>query len=144
MRLPLIIEALVAVLLVLTILYCMRLNRSIKRFKGQERAMKATIAELVTATNTAERAIAGLKTTVREADATLGERLRAAENFSTEIGRQITGGQGILDRITQIAAVRPGGTPAREEKRIPDTQKIMAQAQAFAERARSRAQGRAA
>ena len=142
MNLPLIIEGLVAILLVFTILYCTRLNKTIKQFKGQERAMKATVAELITATETAERAIAGLKITVREADATLGERLRAAENFSSEIGRQITGGQGILDRLTQIASLNPSAP--REEKRGSDTQKIKAAAQAFAERARSRVHGRAA
>ena len=44
--------------------------------------MQQTIAELITATEIAERAIAGLKATVREADETLGERLKAAERFS--------------------------------------------------------------
>lgn len=148
MSLPLIIEALVAVLLLCTILYCVRLNKSIKQLKGHERMMKTTIAELLTATGTAERAIAGLKTTVREADQTLGERLRAAEKFSTELARQITGGDAILKRITQIAALQPGAVPApvREVRPVaPDTERIKAQAQAFAERARSRrVQGRAA
>ncbi len=142
MSAPFIIEALVATLLVLTILYCMRLNKSIQQFKGQERAMKETIGELVTATETAHRAIAGLKATVREADGTLGEKLRAAEKFSTELEQQVEGAQGILDRLTKIASLRPAG--AREEKRAPDTEKIKAQAQAFVARARSRVQGRAA
>jgi Domain of unknown function (DUF6468) len=142
MSVPLIIEALVALLLVLTIVYCVRLNRSIQQFKGQDRAMKATIAELVTATETAHRAIAGLKATVRDADATLGERLRGAETFSAEIKDQIEGGQDVLGRLAQIAALKP--IAARNEKRVPDTQKIKAQAQAFVERARTRAQGRAA
>lgn len=142
MSAPFIIEALVATLLVLTILYCVRLNKSIQQFKGQDRAMKETIGELVTATETAHRAIAGLKATVREADATLGERLRKAETFSTELKQQVDGAQGILDRLTKIASLKPAAT--REEKRTPDTEKIKAQAQAFVARARSRVQGRAA
>jgi len=142
MSAPFIIEALVATLLVLTILYCMRLNKSIQQFKGQERAMKETIGELVTATETAHRAIAGLKATVREADGTLGERLRSAEAFSGSLERQVEGAQAILDRLTKIAALKPAGM--REEKRTPDTEKLKAQAQAFVARARSRVQGRAA
>ena len=79
--LPLTIESLVAILLLLTILYCIRLNEQLKRLKADGTSMQQTIAELVTATETAERAIAGLKATVREADETLGERLRSAEKF---------------------------------------------------------------
>ena len=65
----LMIESLVAVLLLLTILLLRRgSTRSCKRLKADERSLKATIAELITATEIAERAIAGLKATVREAE----------------------------------------------------------------------------
>jgi len=145
---PLMIEALVAVLLVFTILYCMRLNRSIVQFKSQERTMKATIAELVTATETAHRAIAGLRATVRESDDTLGERLRVAEKFSAELKTQVAGAETLLKRFTQLASLQPNAVvkqPVQEPRPVmPDTQKIMQKAQAFAERARSRVRGRAA
>jgi hypothetical protein len=39
------------------------------------------IAELVAATEKAERSIGGLKLTVQESDQTLGERLRSAERL---------------------------------------------------------------
>ena len=83
--LPLTIESLVAILLLLTILYCIRLNEQLKRLKADGTSMQQTIAELITATESAERAIAGLKATVREADETLGERLKAAERYSVEM-----------------------------------------------------------
>ena len=114
--LPLTIESLVAILLLLTILYCVRLNGQLKRLKADEGAMQATIAELVTATETAERAIAGLKATVREADETLGERLRAAEQFSAEIVRNTEAGAEVLSRLAQIAGARPGCAPARRRR----------------------------
>jgi hypothetical protein len=149
MSLPMMIESLVAILLLFTILYCVRLNASIKRLKGQERTLKATIAELITATENAERAIAGLKTTVHEAEQTLGVRLVAAEKFSTDIAQQLEGGEAVLKRLTQIAALRPiaagAASPATDPKpAAPDTKKIMAAAKAFAERARARARERAA
>ena len=48
--LPLTIESLVAILLLLTILYCIRLNEQLKRLKADGTSMQQTIAELITAT----------------------------------------------------------------------------------------------
>ena len=45
-----VIESLVAVLLLLTIGYCMLLNTRLKRLKADEHSLKATIGELITAT----------------------------------------------------------------------------------------------
>jgi hypothetical protein len=142
---PFIIESIVAVLLLLTILYCVRLNRGIVQLKGNEKTLKTTIAELIKATETAERAIAGLKITVQGADQTLGERLRSAEKFSADIARQIESAEAVLARVTQIAAINSGATGAQAQKPVlPDTKAIMAKAKAFAERTRSRAQDVAA
>lgn len=149
MSLPIMIESLVAILLLCTILYCVRLNASIKHLKGQERTLRTTIGELITATENAERAIAGLKTTVREAEQTLGVRLVAAEKFSAELAQRLEGGEAVLKRLTQIAALHPTGPgtahPSLEAKpSAPDTKQIMAAAKAFAERAHARARERAA
>ena len=45
-----VIEILVAFLLVLTIAYCMSLNRRLKLLRSDEHSLRATISELVTAT----------------------------------------------------------------------------------------------
>ncbi len=137
----LIIESLVAVLLLLTIAYCILLNRRLGRFRADEQSLKATISELITATEIAERAIAGLKVTVRECDDNLGERLRTAERFSADIARQLGAGEEILNRLTKIvAATRPDSSSSA----TPDAKAVLAAAQTFAERARSRINGRAA
>ena len=47
--LGIVIESLVAVLLMLTIGYCMLLNKRLKRLKADEHSLKATIAELIKA-----------------------------------------------------------------------------------------------
>ena len=73
-----VIESLVAVLLLLTIGYCMLLNSRLKRLKADEHSLKATIGELITATEIAERAIGGLKHTVRDVNEHLGDQLTAA------------------------------------------------------------------
>ena len=150
----LIIESLVAILLVLTIFYCTVLNKRLTRLKADEQALKATISELITATEIAERAIAGLKLTVRDCDQNLGERLRTAERFSADMERQLMAGEEVLHRLVRIVgATRPepaAPPPPAETAAAPpapaalDPQSMVAAAQAFAERARSRLAGRAA
>jgi hypothetical protein len=146
---PLTIESLVALLLLVTILYCVRLNAQLKRLRADETVMRTTIAELTIASESAERAILGLKQTVREADDTLGERLRTAERFCAEIARHTEAGNELINRLMQVSSVRAalkgeGPLPAGEPKPAPDPKAIVAAAQAFTERARARVKDRAA
>jgi Domain of unknown function (DUF6468) len=141
----LVIESLVAILLVLTIGYCIVLNSRLKMLKADEQALKATISELITATEIAERAIAGLKLTVRDCDLSLGERLRDAEHVSGEIAYQLDEGKAVLGRLTRIVqAARPQGATPPVAAIGPDVQAIAEAAQAFAARARLRPPGVAA
>ena len=78
------IESMVSVLLLMTILYCIRLNRQIRLLKADEQSLRATIGELITATEIAERAIGGLKTTMRDGEQILGERIKRTEALSDE------------------------------------------------------------
>jgi hypothetical protein len=133
------IESLVAVLLLLTIAYCVILNNRLKRLKADEQSLKATIAELITATEIAERAVAGLKTTAQECDATLGERLRVADRCCAELNQQIIAGDVVLKRLSRIvAAARPTEGSSEPLAAAPDPKAVAAAAQAFAERARTR------
>src|SRR2546427_6262218 len=93
------IESLVAILLLLTIGYSIVLNKRLKRLRADELTLKATISELITATEIAERAIGGLKLTVRDCDQGLGERMRTAERFSAAITRPIEAREEILSRV---------------------------------------------
>jgi hypothetical protein len=136
-----IIECLVAILLMLTIGYCMLLNRRLKLLKADEQSLRATISELITATEIAERAIGGLKATVRECDIGLGERLVRAERLMTDLDMTVTAGKDVLGRLSQIVAA---GRP--HEPIVPrhDAQAVAAAAQAFADRLRSKVHGLAA
>ena len=137
--LGLMIESLVAVLLLLTIGFCLVLNGRLKKLKADEQALKATISELITATEIAERAIAGLKMTVRDCDQNLGERLRVGESLVRELGDQLDGGRRILAHLAQItlAARAPQEPPAPQ---LSDAQATAQAASAFAARARQRLQ----
>jgi len=140
----LIIESLVAVLLLLTISFCMMLNRRLKKLKADEHALKATISELITATEIAERAIAGLKLTVRDCDQTLGDQLAAGEQLARELSRQIDSSKDVLSRLAQITiAARPAPQPVPMPAATlidapPDPRATAVAASAFAARARQR------
>jgi hypothetical protein len=138
-----IIESLVAVLLMLTVGYCMLLNRRLKLLKADEHSLRATISELVTATEIAERAIAGLKVTVHECDLGLGERLTRAETMTNEFDRRLSAGKDVLHRLSQIVVA---GRPPHEQVAPPpnEAESVAVAARAFAERLRTKVHGLAA
>ena len=151
------IESLVAILLLMTILYCARLNKQIGLLKADENSMKASVAELIMATEKAERAIGGLKLTASEADGTLGVRLRDAEKYCAAMSNHLRAGEDLLSRLRKIAyankllsnadgsaAPAECETDAELETPMHDAKTVAAAAQAFAERTRSRVHGRAA
>ena len=102
------VEGLVAVLLVLTIGYCILLDRRLQRLRADEANLRATISELLTATEIAERAILGLKETASDCDKSLAQRLREAEFFSREIEKEIGEGEKLLNRIIRITQAARG------------------------------------
>lgn len=156
--LGIIIESLVAVLLVLTIAYCMLLNTRLKRLKADEQSLKAVIAELITATEIAERAIGGLKIAVRDVNENLGNQLTAANELSGQLKKQLVEGDSVVRRLSRIAtAARPASPEAVEvepapapviepitvptvpvfEPRVSGARAVAAAAQAFSERRRA-------
>jgi Domain of unknown function (DUF6468) len=132
------IETLVAVLLLLTIGYCMLLNTRLKRLKADEHSLKATIAELITATEIAERAIGGLKHTVRDVNENLGNQLTAAGELSLQLKKQLAEGDNVVRRLSRIAiAARPASEPEPVAPTVSPAKAVAAAAQAFSDRRRS-------
>jgi chromosome segregation ATPase len=139
-----VIESLVAVLLMVTIGYCMLLNKRLKRLKADEHSLKATIAELITATEIAERAIGGLKHTVRDVNENLGNQLTSAAQMSQQLKKQLAEGDNIFRRLSRIAtAARPAAElepepePERAVPKVSAAKAVAAAAQAFSDRRRA-------
>src|SRR5215468_9057770 len=140
------IETLVAVLLMLTIGYCMLLNKRLTRLKADEHSLKAVIAELITATEIAERAIGGLKLAVRDVNENLGAQLDQANQMSDHLKKQLAESDYVVRRLSKIAiAARPQSAAAATPTAEPDVdpapvspaKAIAAAAQAFSERKRA-------
>ena len=135
------IESLVAILLMLTIGYCMLLNTRLKRLKADEHSLKATIGELITATEIAERAIGGLKHTVRDVNENLNTQLTSAGQMSLQLKKQLQESDNVLRRLSRIAAAaRPSSEPESEPAAVPKmsaAKAVAAAAQAFSDRRRT-------
>jgi len=134
------IESLVAVLLLLTIGYCILLNKRLQRLKADEHSLKAVIGELITATEIAERAIGGLKHTVRDVNENLGSQLAAANQISEHLKHQLAEGDGVIRRLSKIVlAARPAAeaqdlaAPAAAP-RTSSARAVAEAAQAFSDR----------
>lgn len=80
-----IIEILLIALLVLTVGYCMVLNRRLSRLRASQDELRQIITDLNAATQTAETAIRGLKMTTDEADARLSDKLHKAQLLAREL-----------------------------------------------------------
>ncbi|CAN5356059.1 DUF6468 domain-containing protein [soil metagenome] len=137
--LGMVIESLVAVLLMLTIGYCMVLNSRLKRLKADEQSLKATIGELITVTEIAERAIGGLKHTVRDVNENLGSQIASATALSEQLKMQLAEGDGVMRRLSRIAAAARPLAAAEAEAGVAQMSAAKANAaaaQAFADRRR--------
>lgn len=138
MSFGLMIEILVAVLLMLTIGYCYQLNQRLARLRADEQALKGTIAELVTATEIAERAVSELKRAAHENDATLGERVRAAERLCSELDQQVAAGDIVLTRLSRVVVAARSLHDVPSAATSPDPKAVAAAARSFSDRLRDR------
>ena len=127
MAFGMIVETMVAILLAVTIGYCVVLNERLKRLHSDRDELRQMVADLVSATTLADAAIKELKSTAVEADLTLTARLEEAERFGVELAYHVNAGQSVLERtdrlnsikITSAAVGRPSGTI------VADIQKAM-------------------
>ena len=140
----LVIESLVAVLLLVTICYCILLNKRLQRLKADEHSLKATIGELITATEIAERAIGGLKHTVRDVNENLGSQITAATQMSAHLKLHLAEGDAVIRRVSKIAFAARSPSEQREEappapapKSSSSARAVAEAAQAFSERRRA-------
>jgi hypothetical protein len=99
------IESAVAVLMALTLGYCVILNRRLARLHADREALKLMVGDLIAATTLANQAIKELKSTAVEADITLSSRLEEAERFGIELANHVNAGAAMMQRIVRLTNV---------------------------------------
>ena len=122
----------------LSIVYCVALNKRLQRLKADEQTLKATISELITATEIAEREVNELKHAAQQNDATLGERVRAAERCCVELDRQVSAGDVVLTRLSRVVVAARSLQDVPSAATAPDPKAVAAAARSFADRLRDR------
>jgi hypothetical protein len=104
MSLGLIVEGAVALLLAVTIGYCMILDRRLKRLHADRDTMQKMVTDLVQATALANAAVNELKTAALESDARLSERITEATALNTRLAGDVATGMQLIEKIARITA----------------------------------------
>jgi len=86
------LEIFVALLLAVTVGYCISLNRKLSRLRSHQDELREVIGQLESATLNAEQAIRGLKVTADEADRKLTGNLDKAKRLSDELAVLVRAG----------------------------------------------------
>ena len=115
--LGMVVEASVAVLLAVTIGYCVILNARLKRLHADRDTLQKMVGDLVQATALANAAVMELKTAALEADTKLVARLEEAAKFEGTLTQSVATGSQLIEKIARITAaartqMQPEAAPA--------------------------------
>jgi hypothetical protein len=125
-NLGMVVEMSVAILLAVTIGYCVLLNARLKRLHADRESLKKMVVDLVQATALANAAVMELKTAALEADTKLNERLEEAARFEQALGENVSSGAQLIEKIARItAAARSQPLPDAPEQAKPESRPQM-------------------
>ncbi len=121
------IEMLVAVLLAVTIGYCVLVNRKLVQLRSDQSELKKIVRDLHAATGQAEHAIAGLRQSAQTAEHSLGGQLEMVRSLDEQLAGSIGQGEVLLSKLsTMIRAYQsrasvasraaPSGQPIRQSE----------------------------
>jgi hypothetical protein len=122
LSLGLLVETSVAILLAVTIGYCVLLNHRLKQMHADREQMAKMVSDLVQATGLANSAIRELKSAAIDTDMQLAERLAEAEKFGADLAVHISSGGQLMDKIGRITA---------SAKAVPEAEPAVATANKF-------------
>ena len=114
------IEALVAVLLAVTIGYCVLVNRKLIQLRSDQSELKVIVRDLNAVTGQAEHAIAGLRESAHLADQTLGQQIERVRSLDEQLRANIGKGESLLVKFAAMPrapqAQSPASLAAREQR----------------------------
>ena len=119
--LGMVVEGAVAVLLAVTIGYCVILNARLKRLHADRETLQKMVGDLVQATALANAAVMELKTTALDADNQLNARLEEAAKFEQALTQSVATGSHLIEKIARITAaaraqMQPDAAPVATAK----------------------------
>ena len=130
------VEAMVAVLLVVTIGYCILLNRKLNRLHADRSELAKLVADLMTATSLANDALRELRAVAGETDGKLTAHIARAESLNADFEAHIDAGRSVMDKIAKITSAAKREQAFEESASEP--RKLQSALQALAMRPRIR------
>lgn len=122
------IEALVAVLLAVTIGYCVLVNRKLVQLRSGQSELKAIVRDLHAATGQAQQAIAGLQHSARTAEESLGMQIERVRNLDGQLSANISKGEVLLTKFAAMPQMRQlcgqSGSNARTQGQMNRQSKV--------------------
>jgi len=138
MTFGLLVEGSVAILLAVTIGYCIILNARLKRLHGDRDELRQMVGDLVQATNLANGAIKELKNAAVEADEALSARMEEAERFGIQLASHINAGQSLMERIAKFTSAARHSKSLEPEPRVEEPSLVKSALQQLATHERMR------
>ena len=96
------IELLVAMLLAVTIAYCVLVNRKLVQLRSDQSELKAIVRELHSATNQAEQAIAGLRLGAQNADQSLAQQIERVRDLDEQLRSNMGKGEALVLKLSAV------------------------------------------
>lgn len=97
-----IFEAIVAILLVVTISYCFIVNRKLESLRSDKSDLRAIIRDLYGATGHAEQAFGTLRNTTDSVEHTLGEQIARAQKVEKSLSADLQRAEALLSKLSVI------------------------------------------
>ena len=143
--LGLIVESLVAILLFVTIGYCVVLNRKLRHIRSDQNGLRDIISDLKETTATAEGAISGLSFVVVDAEQKLAKQIAAAQKISADLEARTRDGARVVAKLGAISRAANAPRAKSQEPQEPQAaerqpgaaQNTIRQLRAIQDRARS-------
>jgi septal ring factor EnvC (AmiA/AmiB activator) len=110
-----VVEGLVAVLLMVTIGYCVLVNRKLEQLRSDQSELRQIIRELNAATGQAETAITVLRQSAQSAETTLRATADEADNLAACLADEMAKAETLMSKLTMLTracAQRPAPAPA--------------------------------
>jgi hypothetical protein len=99
----LILDALVLVMLAVTVFYAGRLSLHLKNFRDSRKSLEGLLERLSENIDRADRAIAGMREVARDSGAALHEKIKDAQSLADELQVMQEAGNNLAGRLEKLA-----------------------------------------
>jgi Flp pilus assembly protein TadB len=107
LSLPTIVELVLAVLLAATLFYCVKLERGLRRLRGDQESLNATLRALNGGIGAAQASLAGLRAAAKDAGESLGGKVTEARALIEELSLLTSSGERAANRIEHAIERQP-------------------------------------